>query len=399
MPHDTRRLAVRLDVLSREQLVALAAAGCAADAKLCARADALIAEANPLPSLCVDALLSPDVLSHLLGTLELCDWRVASVCSAWAAGWEAMLAQRRYVNPKPARVQMLAGKYSCCITQMPDGAICLASSSTRPITFLSLDGVALGGGEQMIRSRYALAEAEGSDGGSAKRVAYHRNVLYFSDFMANRIVAFDALLGVQLASAEVRHPSDMAFCGGKLLVALEWESTREIAVLDAQTLELQHTFSTFIDNMTLVVCNNEVYIGSDTQDEICVYNLTGKLRRTLRGAFNGVRSMAFHRERLYILEWDYDASHYDEDEPEPNLSENTKDWAGRRVLVLNLDGELVQEIYPAHPYENGTGERTGNYTQINLDIRSGELHLLYNYQGSASMSTSLVVLRILGDSG
>ena len=62
MPHDTRRLAVRLDVLSREQLVALAAAGCATDAKLCARADALIAEANPLPSWCVDALLSPDVL-------------------------------------------------------------------------------------------------------------------------------------------------------------------------------------------------------------------------------------------------------------------------------------------------------------------------------------------------
>ena len=48
MPHDGGRLAVRLDVLSREQLLALTAAGCATDAKLCARADALIAEANPL---------------------------------------------------------------------------------------------------------------------------------------------------------------------------------------------------------------------------------------------------------------------------------------------------------------------------------------------------------------
>ena len=48
MPHDGGRLAVRLDVLSREQLLALAAAGCATDARLCARADALIAEANPL---------------------------------------------------------------------------------------------------------------------------------------------------------------------------------------------------------------------------------------------------------------------------------------------------------------------------------------------------------------
>ena len=277
---------------------------------------------------------------------------------------------------------------------MPDGAICLASSSTRPITFHSPNSFALGGGEQLIRSRYALAEAEGSDGGNAKRVACHGNVLYLSDFMANRIVAFDALLGVQLASVEVRHPGDMAFCGGKLLVALEWKSTREIAVLDAQTLELQHTFSTFIDNMTLVVCNNEIYIGSDTQDELCVYDLTGKLRRTLRGAFNGVRSMAAHRERLYILEWDYDASNYDEDEPEPNLPENTKDWAGRRVLVLNLDGELVQEIYPAHPCDC-----IGNCIDIDLDIRSGELHLLYDYRGSASMSTSLVVLSILGDSG
>tara|TARA_B100000795_G_scaffold184830_1_gene140318 strand:+ start:191 stop:439 length:249 start_codon:yes stop_codon:yes gene_type:complete len=58
--HDGGRLAVRLDVLSREQLLALAAAGCATDAKLCARADALIAEANPLPSCCVDRTADPD---------------------------------------------------------------------------------------------------------------------------------------------------------------------------------------------------------------------------------------------------------------------------------------------------------------------------------------------------
>ena len=65
----------------------------------------------------------------------------------------------------------------------------------------------------------------------------------------------------------------MAFCNGKLLVEtslLRTVSGAAISVLDAQTLELQGTFRTFTDNQTLTVCNNEVYVGSDTPGELCV---------------------------------------------------------------------------------------------------------------------------------
>ena len=80
---------------------------------------------------------------------------------------------------------------------------------------------------------------------------------------------------------------------------------------------------------------------------------------------------------MYIVEREYDGSDYDEEEePKPDLSEKTKNWAGRRVLVLNCDGELVQEVYPAHPC---VCDCIGSCRQIDLDIRNGEVHLLYNF--------------------
>ena len=176
MPHD--RLAVRLGVLSREQLLALAAAGCAADAKLCARADELIVEANSFPGWCANALLSPDVLSQLLGKLELCDWRVASVSSAWAAGWAAMLAQRQFVNPKrplsPPRVLKLRGECPSSDERMPEGTTCLASCSTQPDNLTTQSDFATTGVDASANDAAMLKRAQAwlfGDGVSEERGA------------------------------------------------------------------------------------------------------------------------------------------------------------------------------------------------------------------------------------
>ena len=401
---DPGRLALRLDVLSREQLCALAAAGCAADAKLHARAEALVAEANPLPSWCVDVLLSPDVLLHVLGTLELCDGRVASVASAWAAGWAAMLAQRRYVNPKMRQVLILraneeAERSPCSVTRMPDGNICLASFSTRPLTFHLPDSRCQRSAirEHAMRSsawHVTLTTAE-SPSSHRKMVVCHGDVLYMSDYGDHRITAFNAHLGVELASAVVRSPYNLAYGDGKLLVGScnEDFSERNIVVLDAQTLELQHTLAHGDADPTFTVYNNEVYVGGDAEGEIQIYDFAGTLRRTLRGDFRSPSCIASFRERLYIVEHKYDSEDYGDEEDEPDLSDHTKRLAGHRVLVLNLDGEIIQEIDPGHVYPGMTACEGGELQQVSLDIRDGELHLLYNLWGAAR----LVVLKILGD--
>ena len=401
---DGGRLALRLDVLSREQLCALAAAGCAADTKLCARADALIAGANPLPRWCVDVLLSPDVLSHVLGTLELCDGRVASVASAWAAGWAAMLAQRRYVNPKMRHVLLLRAneeeeRSPCSITRMPDGTICLASFSTRPLTFHLPDSRCqrLPVREHAMRSsawHTALTTETSPRGTDAKFVLCHGDVLYLSDYSAHRVTAFSAHLGVELAHTVVRCPQNLAHGNGKLLVG-SWNhsvSRPNILVLDAQTLELQHKLEHFTADPAFTVCNSEVCVGGDADGEIQIYDFAGTLRRTLHGDFRRPCCITAFRGRLYIVEHKFSSENYEDEEDEPDLSDHAKRLAGHRVLVLSLDGEIIQEICPGHVYPGMASREGASLRQVSLDIHDGELHLLYRLWGGAR----LVVLKILG---
>ena len=69
----------RLAKLSHAQLVELAAEACERSRKIKNKADALIAQVAPLPSWCVDILLSPDLLP-----LTLTRWR-HSQRGAWTS--------------------------------------------------------------------------------------------------------------------------------------------------------------------------------------------------------------------------------------------------------------------------------------------------------------------------
>ena len=69
----------RLANLSYTQLLNIAVEGCESSPKLKNKADALVAQVAPLPSWCVDILLSPDLLP-----LTLTRWR-HSQRGAWTS--------------------------------------------------------------------------------------------------------------------------------------------------------------------------------------------------------------------------------------------------------------------------------------------------------------------------
>ena len=93
----------RLAKLSHAQLVELAAEACESSPELKNKADALIAQVAPLPSWCVDILMSPDLLFQLFSSFGLSDHAAASVCSTWSHAYSRQLRRCRYVDATMVR--------------------------------------------------------------------------------------------------------------------------------------------------------------------------------------------------------------------------------------------------------------------------------------------------------
>jgi len=98
----------RLAKLSHAQLVELAAEACEGSRELKNKADALIAQVAPLPSWCVDILLSPDLLLQLFSSLGLSEHAAAGVCSTWSRAFSRQLRRLRYINPEGAAADRCA---------------------------------------------------------------------------------------------------------------------------------------------------------------------------------------------------------------------------------------------------------------------------------------------------
>ena len=120
----------RLANLSYAQLLEIAVDACESSPELKNKADALIAEVAPLPSWCVDVLLSPDLLPQLFSSFGLSEHATAGVCSTWSRAYSRQLRRCRYVDP--TRVRLLAdvptGPSGLCM--LPGGV--LAITSNRP---------------------------------------------------------------------------------------------------------------------------------------------------------------------------------------------------------------------------------------------------------------------------
>jgi hypothetical protein len=91
---------VRLAKLSYAQLLEIAVDACESSPELKNKADALIAEVAPLPSWCVDVLLSPDLLPQFFSSLRISEHAAAGVCTTWSHAYSRQLRKCRYVNPR-----------------------------------------------------------------------------------------------------------------------------------------------------------------------------------------------------------------------------------------------------------------------------------------------------------
>jgi len=320
------RRAHRLLALPHDVLAELLATSCETDLALCARADALLQQEKPLPGWCTDILLSPDLLPHLLELLELCDARVASVCSAWAAGWAALLRARRYVDPKPLRVFPLP-ETPHGMAVLPNGDICIGGAED--MRFISPQGEVAGEAWQGfvqagLKRDYPFLDSA--------------NTLLVIDLHNQAVVRQRLSDGAVLARSPVLvHDEYSALSGGmasandKLYVMEEYK----VHVLNSQTLQPCFHFGRFSCASDCAIRGDELYVATATRGELPIFDLAGRtLRRTLRGAFGKPRRIQIYHDLIYMLEC------CDRRSDNPVIHE----WACRRLLVLRLDGTLRQEI-------------------------------------------------------
>ena len=121
----------RLAKLSYTQLLDIAADACESSPELKNKADALIAEISPLPSWCVDILLSPDLLPQLFSSLGLSEHAAAGVCTTWSHAYSRQLRRCRYVNPRSGQQLADVPITPTGLCMLPGGVLAIASVENR----------------------------------------------------------------------------------------------------------------------------------------------------------------------------------------------------------------------------------------------------------------------------
>ena len=118
----------RLAKLSHAQLLGFAVDACERSTKLKHKADALIAQVAPLPSWCVEILLSPDLLPELFSSLGRSDHAAAGVCAAWSHAYSRQLRRMCYIDPRGARLLQGVPMQPNGLCMLPGGVLAIASS-------------------------------------------------------------------------------------------------------------------------------------------------------------------------------------------------------------------------------------------------------------------------------
>jgi len=336
------RLAIRLDALPRDALLKLAAEALTAlpeDHRLHSHTDALIAHHKPLPAWCVEGvLLSPDLLPHLVDSISLDDHAAAAACSMWAAEWAALLRRRRYMQPVPRLIEVghiVERPY--CLTEMPDGTLCVSSDGQlKGLYFMAVQ-------YETVSDSSAWAGLINADVRRPFGMLVHEEALLLVNThytpgghpsWSSHVHRLRMTDGVELArSPVVRSPSEMAIAGNLLFVPTD----ETISVLDIHTLELRNTFGEFGSAFDCAVHNDEVYVADvSKRGKLFVHSLDGQPRRIVEGDFGMPMSIRIRDERIYLIECLDDENDFDEDE--------FNEFVGRRLLVLELDGTIHQQI-------------------------------------------------------
>eukprot|EP00964_Phaeocystis_antarctica_P028328 scaffold15972_cov66-Phaeocystis_antarctica.AAC.1 len=125
-------LSRRLDKLSHAQLLEFAVDACESSPDLENKANALIAKVAPLPSWCVDVLLSPDLLPQLFSSLGLSEHAAAGVCSTWSRAYSRQLRRCGYVNPRSVRQLADVPDQPNGLCMLPGGVLAITAFENTP---------------------------------------------------------------------------------------------------------------------------------------------------------------------------------------------------------------------------------------------------------------------------
>ena len=140
--------------------------------------------------------------------------------------------------------------------------------------------------------------------------------------------------------------------GGLLFCVIfaEEDFLDEIVALDAQTLQLRHRFGLGMlnDARQLAVVGDELYVCDIGNHRLQVFSLTGEYRRSVTGEWRSPQSLCFAKDRLYLIERDPEEEEEEEDGDE-DTAEQTNPLQGRRLLVLSLQGDILQVVTPPQP--------------------------------------------------
>ena len=100
---------------------------CESSTELKNKADALIAQVAPLPSWCVDVLLSPDLLPQLFSSLGLSEHAAAGVHTTWSRAYSRQLRRCRYVDPRRERQLADVPESPNGLCMLPGGVLAITS--------------------------------------------------------------------------------------------------------------------------------------------------------------------------------------------------------------------------------------------------------------------------------
>ena len=341
MPSD--RLSLRLGQLPHEVLAELAAQLCSDSLALQATAEECMAAHNPLPHEMVErVLLSPDLVPHILGPLEAEDGAAAAVCSQWLAGWKATNEPRRRLKQVPLDFpKELVAKGGLEMAATPDGRLVVSAGHEVRI---------------FDSSMHVLQTVEVENDGMI--AASDDSIFCCVDGLNDMPPALRRISHDGTTAAEYQLEGYDFFCpvlapGGLLFCVIfeempdeDDQGRDEIIALDAQTLQPRHRFGLGLlnDAHQMAAGGDELYVCDTGNHRLQVFSLTGDHRRSITGEWRSPEVLRFANDRLYLVERD------PTQEEDGDTTEDTNPLQGRRILVLSLQGDILQVVtYPLEP--------------------------------------------------
>ena len=335
MPPD--RLSLRLGQLSHDVLAELAARLCSDSPALQAAADECMANHNPLPHDMVEGVLfSPDLVPHILGTLEAEDAAAAAVCSQWLVAWKATNEPRRRLKPVPLDFPEEIDTDGMTMARTPDGRLVVAADFKVHILDRSMRVL------QTVPGEYGGLIAASDDSiFSCPRASSLRRSTYRGTSAA------EYRLEDYTFYCPVLAPGGLLFC---VIYDRSEDDRDEIIALDAQTLQLRHRFGRGLLNGVeyLAVVADELYVCDAGNHRLQVFSLIGEHRRSITGEWRSPLWLCFAKDRLYLTERVEDEDHEEDEDGES--AGPAFPLQGCRILVLSLQGDILQVVtHPTDP--------------------------------------------------